>query len=63
MVYVRMCSGGTWDLLNQVKSIESDPIDSIHWPDFLLSLMVILFFLLLGIDQFRKMEKTFGDLI
>jgi len=36
------------------------PID---WPGFLLSLGVVAFFLWLGISQFRKMEKTFADLI
>jgi len=35
----------------------------IHWPGFLLSLAVVVFFLWLGISQFRKMEKSFADLI
>jgi len=35
----------------------------IYWPGFLLSLVVVTFFLWLGISQFRKMEKTFADLI
>jgi len=35
----------------------------IYWPGFLLSLIVAAFFLWLGISQFRKMEKTFADLI
>jgi lipopolysaccharide transport system permease protein len=36
---------------------------SIYWPGFYLSLGVTAFFLWLGIRQFRKMEKTFADLI
>ena len=36
---------------------------SIYWPGFLLSLGVVAFFLWLGISQFRKMEKSFADLI
>jgi lipopolysaccharide transport system permease protein len=35
----------------------------IYWPGLALSLVVIAFFLWLGIRQFRKMEKTFADLI
>ncbi len=35
----------------------------IYWPGFLLSLAIIAFFLWLGISRFRKMEKTFADLI
>jgi lipopolysaccharide transport system permease protein len=35
----------------------------IYWPGFYLSLGVTAFFLWLGIRQFRKMEKTFADLI
>lgn len=35
----------------------------IYWPGFLLSLLVVAFFLWLGISQFRKMEKSFADLI
>jgi lipopolysaccharide transport system permease protein len=34
-----------------------------YWPGFGLSLFVVAFFLWLGISQFRKMEKTFADLI
>jgi lipopolysaccharide transport system permease protein len=36
---------------------------SIYWPGFYLSLGVTAFFLWLGIRQFRKMEKSFADLI
>jgi len=36
---------------------------SIHWMGFYMSLGVTVFFLWLGIRQFRKMEKTFADLI
>jgi len=35
----------------------------IYWPGFGLSLTVIAVFLWLGIRQFRKMERTFADLI
>jgi lipopolysaccharide transport system permease protein len=35
----------------------------IYWPGLALGLVVIAFFLWLGIRQFRKMEKTFADLI
>jgi len=35
----------------------------LYWPGFILSLLVVAFFLWLGITQFRKMEKTFADLI
>jgi len=35
----------------------------IYWPGFALSLIIVAFFLWLGIRQFRKMEKTFADLI
>ena len=35
----------------------------IYIPGFLLSLAIITFFLYLGVSRFRKMEKTFADLI
>ncbi|MCX5823702.1 MAG: ABC transporter permease [Deltaproteobacteria bacterium] len=35
----------------------------IYVPGFLLSLAIITFFLWLGVSRFRKMEKTFADLI
>jgi len=35
----------------------------IYWPGFALGLIVVAFFLWLGISRFRKMEKTFADLI
>lgn len=35
----------------------------IYWPGFSLSLVVVVFFLWLGIRQFRKMERTFADII
>ena len=35
----------------------------IYLPGFLLSLAIIIFFLWLGIYRFRKMEKTFADII
>jgi len=36
---------------------------AIYWPGFAASLAVTLFLLWLGIHQFRKMEKSFADLI
>lgn len=36
---------------------------NIYWPGFLLSLGIVLLFLFLGVYQFRKMEKTFADVI
>jgi lipopolysaccharide transport system permease protein len=35
----------------------------IYWPGFSISLAVVAVFLWLGIRRFRKMEKTFADLI
>ena len=35
----------------------------LYWPGFALSLAIASFFLWFGIRQFRKMEKTFADLI
>jgi lipopolysaccharide transport system permease protein len=35
----------------------------VFWPGFLLSLLVVLLFLWLGVRRFRKMERTFADLI
>jgi lipopolysaccharide transport system permease protein len=35
----------------------------LYWPGFWLSLIVVVFFLWLGVRQFRKMEKSFADLI
>ena len=35
----------------------------LYWPGFALGLGVVAFFLWLGISRFRKMEKTFADII
>jgi len=35
----------------------------IYWPGFALSITIVIFFLWLGISSFRKMEKSFADLI
>ena len=35
----------------------------IYWPGFALSLALVTFFLWLGVSRFRKMEKSFADLI
>jgi lipopolysaccharide transport system permease protein len=36
---------------------------NINWAGFILSMSIVIFFLWLGIYQFRKMEKTFADII
>ena len=36
---------------------------TIYLPGFFLGIVVIVFFLWLGVRKFRKMEKTFADLI
>jgi lipopolysaccharide transport system permease protein len=36
---------------------------ALFWPGFLLSIGIVIFFLWLGIRKFRKMERTFADLI
>jgi lipopolysaccharide transport system permease protein len=35
----------------------------LYWPGFWLSIGVMLFFLWLGLSTFRKMERTFADII
>ena len=35
----------------------------VFWPGFLVSIFIVIFFLWLGIRKFRKMERTFADLI
>lgn len=35
----------------------------IYWPGFILSLVFVVVFLWLGVSRFRKMEKTFADMI
>jgi lipopolysaccharide transport system permease protein len=35
--------------------------DPLHMPSFFISIIVSLFFLILGIRYFRKTEKTFAD--
>jgi len=62
-----------WRLLYSVNPIVG-VIDGFRWcilggnsplylPGFLLSLAIIAFFLWLGVTRFRRMEKTFADLI
>jgi lipopolysaccharide transport system permease protein len=62
-----------WRLLYSINPMVG-VIDGFRWaivggqsnlyvPGFLLSWVVILFFLWLGVNQFRKMEKSFADLI
>lgn len=35
----------------------------IFWPGFFVSIFIVVFFLWLGIHKFRKMERTFADII
>jgi len=35
----------------------------IFWPGFFVSICIVVFFLWLGINKFRKMERTFADII
>ena len=62
-----------WRLLYSLNPIVGG-IDGFRWcilggnspiylPGFLLSIAIIAFFLWLGITRFRKMEKTFADII
>jgi lipopolysaccharide transport system permease protein len=53
---VGVIDGFRWCILGA----DSSPI---YWPGFILSLVVVAFFLWLGISRFRKMEKTFADII
>ena len=52
---VGVIDGFRWCILGGVSPI--------YWPGFAISLAIIAFFLWLGISSFRKMEKTFADLI
>jgi lipopolysaccharide transport system permease protein len=52
---VGVIDGFRWSILGGESEI--------YWPGFFLSLLVVAFFLWLGIRQFRTMEKSFADLI
>jgi lipopolysaccharide transport system permease protein len=52
---VGVIDGFRWCLLRGEQQI--------HWPSMLVSISVAFLFLWLGIRQFRKMEKSFADLI
>lgn len=52
---VGVIDGFRWCILGAVSPI--------YWPGFAMSLAIVAFFLWLGISSFRKMEKTFADLI
>lgn len=52
---VGVIDGFRWAILGESSAL--------YWPGFLLSWGVIAFFLWLGVRQFRKMEKSFADLI
>ena len=52
---VGVIDGFRWCILGENSAI--------YLPGFLLSIAIVLFFLWLGITQFRRMEKTFADLI
>ncbi len=53
---VGVIDGFRWCILDGVES-------TLYLPVFLLSLAIIAFFLWLGVSRFRKMEKSFADLI
>ena len=36
---------------------------NIYFPGFMLSLFVALFFMIIGLSKFRRMEKSFADII
>jgi lipopolysaccharide transport system permease protein len=52
---VGVIDGFRWCILGEGSAI--------YWPGFALSLGVVAFFLWFGIRQFRKMEKSFADMI
>jgi len=52
---VGVIDGFRWCILGGVSPI--------YWPGFAISLAIVAFFLWLGLSSFRKMEKTFADLI
>lgn len=52
---VGVIDGFRWAILGESSAL--------YWPGFLLSWGVIAVFLWLGVRQFRKMEKSFADLI
>ena len=52
---VGVIDGFRWSILGGTSSI--------YWPSFASSIAVVSGFLCLGVDKFRKMEKTFADLI
>jgi lipopolysaccharide transport system permease protein len=52
---VNVIDGFRWCILGGASPI--------YWPGFTLSLIVVIVFLWLGIGQFRRMEKSFADII
>lgn len=52
---VGVIDGFRWCILGDASSI--------YWPGFILSFVIIVLFLWIGVIQFRKMEKTFADMI
>lgn len=52
---VGVIDGFRWCLLGGASKM--------YWPGFSISLIVVAFFLWLGVSRFRKMEKSFADLI
>ena len=52
---VGVIDGFRWCVLGS-----KSPVD---WPGFAVSIAMIAFFLWLGVSSFRKMEKSFADLI
>ena len=65
-----MCSSDLLYSINPMVGV----IDGFRWcilggdsplylPGFAISLVIVAFFLYLGINRFRKMERTFADVI
>lgn len=52
---VGIIDGFRWCVLGQESPI--------YWPGFVLSIIVVIFFLWLGVSSFHKMERSFADLI
>jgi lipopolysaccharide transport system permease protein len=52
---VGVIDGFRWSILGGESKL--------YWPGFLLSLALVLFLLIGGISYFRRMERTFADVI
>jgi lipopolysaccharide transport system permease protein len=52
---VGVIDGFRWAILGNESAI--------YWPGFALSIALVVFFLVSGIWYFRRMERTFADVI